>query len=110
MEKQKYVCNCKTCSDEFLSDSPWRRFCDKCRKQRRLEHVREYRKKSKVYKCDKVIYKARENLDELIQKAREKKLRYVREDIDCPNYDPTRTDCACCASDSWKFKDCGEKK
>lgn len=107
MEEKKYVCQCRTCGESFPSDSTWRKYCNHCRKLRRLERVREYRRKHHIYKCEKILYQGHENLEEEIKLARLKKLYQRRDDIDCPNYNPTRVDCAVCSSDSWKYKSCG---
>ncbi len=101
---------CRMCGKTFDSVSSWRGICDDCRKIRRKECLKRYRA-ARIYELDFNAYAVKqESLDVRIEKARKKKLNAERTDIDCPNYDPTRVDCAVCASDSWRYKGCGAKK
>lgn len=101
---------CKECGKEFESVSTYRAVCDECRAE--IARIRQQvRRNGEIRKeWEPVKYFKRINLDRDIEKAREKKLKAIRTDINCPNYDPTRTDCACCAADSWKYKSCGGTK
>ena len=111
MEQEKYTVNCKTCSAEFESDSPYRKYCDSCRKLRNKKARQRYhRLHSNSESEEKVKWRKRPNLAQKIEEIRKQELHKVRYDIDCPNYDPTKVECAYCSSESYKYKDCGEKK
>lgn len=88
-----YTNICKECGCEFEAASNYRRWCDKCRKKRRVVAVQRYRKKHyTVSKEPKKI--TPELIAKQIAQNAEFELNYRRRY--CSGYDPENLNCIRC--------------
>lgn len=98
-----HINTCKICGQEFEAASAWRRYCDKCRRKRRVMSVERYRKKHYIVRDNKPL--TPEQIKERVALNQKFELEYRRKY--CKGYDPENLNCIrCYENGTAEYKGC----